>query len=88
MVYGIKQLIISTTGGFQALLGDLWARQEKKELNSTFGWFEWLVHTGTVYLFGCTGVLIVPFVAVYTHGISDANYIQPLFAVLITTVNA
>ena len=88
VVYGIKQLIISTTGGFQALLGDLWARQEKKELNSTFGWFEWLVHTGTVYLFGCTGVLIVPFVAVYTHGISDANYIQPLFAVLITAANA
>lgn len=38
--------------------------------------------------FGCTGVLIVDFVRVYTYGINDADYIQPLFAVLITIANA
>lgn len=88
VVYGVKQLLISTTGGFQALLGDLWVRQEREKLNDVFGWFEWLVHTGTVFFFGCTGILVVPFVAVYTKGITDANYIQPVFAALITAANA
>ena len=31
---------------------------------------------------------MIPFVQVYTKGITDANYIQPLFAVLITVANA
>lgn len=39
-------------------------------------------------MFGVTAVLIVPFVRVYTFGIDDANYIQPLFAALIVAANA
>lgn len=70
------------------MIGELWAKKELIELNETFGWFEWLIHTGTVFFFGCTGVLMIPFVQVYTKGITDANYIQPLFAVLITVANA
>jgi O-antigen/teichoic acid export membrane protein len=87
-INGIKQLLMSMTNGIQALLGELWAKQELKALNSTFSWTEWIIHTGTTYMFGCTALLIVPFVEVYTRGINDANYIQPLFAVLITAANA
>lgn len=39
-------------------------------------------------VFGCTGILLVSFVRVYTNGIDDADYIQPLFAMLITLANA
>lgn len=88
VVSGVKQLFMSLTNGFQSLIGELWAKKELIELNETFGWFEWLIHTGTVFFFGCTGVLMIPFVQVYTKGITDANYIQPLFAVLITVANA
>lgn len=88
VISGIKQLFTSLTTGFQALIGELWAKREIEELNKTFGWFEWLIHTLTVFLFGCTGMLIVPFVQIYTHGVTDANYIQPLFATLLTVANA
>ena len=37
--------------------------------------------------FGITSALIVPFVRVYTHGVSDTNYIQPLFAILLVVAN-
>ncbi len=88
VVYGIKSLFLSLTNGVQSLIGELWAKQELKTLDKTFDWFEWVVHTGTVFVFGCTGVLIVPFVSVYTSGITDAEYIQPLFAVLLTMAGA
>ncbi len=89
VIYGVKNLFFSLTHGVQALIGELWAKQELDELNRTFGWFEWLVHTGTVFFFGCTGMLVVPFVMVYTSGVSDANaYIQPLFAALIVLAHA
>lgn len=88
VIYGVKQLLTSMTAGVQALLGELWARQELDELNKTFGVVEWSMHTVTTIVFGCTGVLIVPFVKVYTNNIADADYIQPLFAALITIAHA
>ena len=88
VISGVKQLFLSMTNGIQALLGELWAKQELGTLNNTFSWTEWIIHTGTTYVFCCTALLIVPFMKVYTHGINDANYIQPLFALLITVANA
>ena len=64
------------------------AKKETMKLNAFFGFVEWFLHTGTTLVFGCTGVLIVDFVRVYTYGINDADYIHPLFAVLITIANA
>lgn len=79
---------MSMTNGITSLIGELWAKQELEELNKTFSWTEWVIHTGTTFVFGLTAVLIVPFVRVYTLGIHDANYIQPLFAALIVAANA
>lgn len=88
VVKGIKQLFMSMTNGITSLIGELWAKQELAELKKTFGWTEWVIHTGTTFVFGVTAVLIVPFVRVYTLGINDTDYIQPLFAALIVTANA
>ena len=88
VVKGVKQLFLSMTNGITSLIGELWAKQELDELNNTFGWTEWVIHTGTVFVFGVTAVLIVPFVRVYTLGVHDADYIQPLFAALIVAANA
>lgn len=88
VVKGVKQLFMSMTNGITSLIGELWARQEIVELKKTFGWTEWVIHTGTTFVFGVTAVLIVPFVRVYTLGINDADYIQPLFAALIVAANA
>lgn len=88
VVKGVKQLFMSMTNGITSLIGELWAKQEITELNITFSWTEWVIHTGTTFVFGLTAILIVPFVKVYTLGIHDANYIQPLFAVLLVAANA
>ncbi len=88
VVYGVKNLIQPLTGGIRALLGELWAKQETDNFKRTYGWFEWLTHTATVFTFGCTAVLIVPFVKVYTQDITDVNYVQPIFAAVLTAANA
>lgn len=84
VVSGLKQMIFSMMSGIQALMGELWAKQQLSELNKLFGWVEWLMHTGAVAVWGCTVALIVPFVQVYTAGINDADYVVPLFAMLIS----
>lgn len=88
VIKGVKTLFLSITNGIQSLLGELWAKQELKQLKNFFEWVEWCIHTGTTLVFGCTAALIVPFIQVYTKNIHDANYIQPVFAVLLTVANA
>lgn len=85
---GVTQLMMSTVNGVQALCGELLAKRDYKQLEKVFGYFDWVVHTGTVFVFGCTEMLIVPFVRVYTRGISDTNYMQPLFALLMVAASA
>ena len=88
VIHGVYQLHSSATAGLHSLVGDLWAKQELDRLKRIFGAIETLLHFSTVFLFTCTGILIVPFIRVYTDGITDANYIQPVFAVLIVLAYA
>lgn len=88
VVKGVKTLFLSLTNGIESLMGDLWAKQESTKLYSLFGWVEWTIHTGTTLVFSCTAALIVPFIRIYTAGVHDANYVQPLFATLLVLANA
>lgn len=88
ITYGIKNLFLSVAnGGIQSLVGDMWAKKEIEKLKDFYNWMEWAIHTATTFLFTCTGILIVPFVSVYTKGVNDADYNQPLFALLIVAAN-
>ncbi len=80
----VKTLINAATTGVQAMFGNMIANGEKEKLHSTYSFYEWLMHCGTVLLFVVAGKLIVPFVLLYTKNVNDANYNVPLFAILIT----
>lgn len=88
VVYGVHQLYQSATAGVHSLVGELWARQELKKLYSLYEYIELILHFSTVFLFSCTGILIIPFVSIYTKGITDVDYIQPLFGVLLVLAHA
>lgn len=85
---GARLMIMSMISGINALIGNLWAKQDLVELRKVFAWTEWSIHTGTTLIFTLTAILIVPFVEVYTHGVNDANYMQPLFGVLLVAANS
>ena len=85
---GVKQVVVSMTTGVQALFGNMLARGEKENLAQSFDMAEWLLHTLVTAAFLMTGLLLVPFVSVYTRNIHDANYIVPLFGYLLTMAQA
>ena len=80
----IKQIITAATTGVQALLGNMIAKKEQQDVTSFYLIYSWAVHTISSLLFTITGLLIVPFVIIYTSDITDADYRAPVFAVLIT----
>ena len=85
---GLKLFFTSLTIGMRSYLGDLFARKETNSLNKVFDKFEWLMHTGSTLVFTVAGILIVPFVKVYTFGVNDAEYIQPMFALCMCMATA
>ncbi len=84
VIGGVKQFYQAATAGIQSAVGALWAKQEMKTLHQVFSAMEAALHLITVFLFSCVGILIVPFVSVYTDGLADADYIQPAFAAVLT----
>jgi O-antigen/teichoic acid export membrane protein len=68
----------------ESVFGDMIAKKEHKQLHEAFDAYEALISVVSVILFSVTAALIVPFVRIYTAGITDANYYHPVFAILIT----
>lgn len=83
VVNGLKVIINSFANSYTPLLGEIYASGDNEKLNMAFTKFEWLIHMLSCLLFGVAMMLIIPFVKVYTSGINDANYIQPVFAILL-----
>lgn len=83
IVNSVKNVLSSLTSGMDATFGDMIAKGEKENLNKSFKLYEVVYFSIITIVFSATLFLIIPFVKVYTDGITDANYIRPVFAYLI-----
>ncbi len=83
VVSGIKNMIMSFTGGAEASFGDMIAKNEIDNLNVKFSYYELFYYTIITIIYACTFILITPFISLYTSGISKIDYIRPLFAILL-----
>lgn len=88
VITSIRKIAGSFTGGMEAVFGELIARKEPESLKNAFWKYKFLLSLVTIVLFGTTAVLILPFVRLYTEGITDANYNQPVFAVVLLFAEA
>ena len=82
IINAIKNITHSFIGGVDATIGDMIAKGENESLNKIFKTLEGYYITIATILFSVTIFLIVPFVNLYTKGVTDVNYIRPEFAVL------
>ena len=83
IAFGIRQFIISASVGIQSFFGNLLANESPDEVRGEFEFTEAILHYVITLLFVLTAILIVPFVRVYTLGITDADYNVPLFAFIL-----
>lgn len=83
VISGMKMLILSLTGGLKSFFGFILARDDIETANLHFSRIEWLLHNLIIYIFAMIASLIVPFVMLYTRGITDVNYRQPLFSFIL-----
>lgn len=84
VIKGLKNIIAAITGGVDATFGDMFAKEEYENANRKFTIYQFLYFNIISVLYNLCLLLIVPFIQVYTKGITDANYYRPVFAIIIT----
>lgn len=88
VVNSIRAITESFSGGMEAAFGELIAKGELSELRRLYHRYKALLTAVSFVLFACAGILIVPFVRLYTQGITDADYIRPLFSAILLIAEA
>ncbi|QUC68519.1 polysaccharide biosynthesis C-terminal domain-containing protein [Aristaeella hokkaidonensis] len=85
---GLKTLIQSLVSGIDPAIGQIYARGDMKALHQKMDLYEYIVFFLVFFLFTMGGLLITPFVMLYTKGVTDADYYQPLFGFLLVLAEA
>lgn len=95
-VYSIYNIVLAAlrkvqnifTTGLEAAFGDLWAKKEYKKFANKFDTLEYLVYCLVIIMFTTCHAMILPFMKIYTRGITDVNYILPIYATIAVIATA
>lgn len=82
IISGIQSIVGIFYSGLTASFGDVIAKGETEILKRSYGEFETLFYTACGIIYTLSFSLMLPFVRLYTAGVTDAEYIQPLLAAL------
>ncbi|MEQ8200713.1 MAG: polysaccharide biosynthesis C-terminal domain-containing protein [Syntrophomonadaceae bacterium] len=83
MVFAAVGMMVGVfSNGLRAGFGELIAAQEHELLKSAYTNYEYIYYGALAWAYTCTGLLIMPFIKVYSANFTDANYIHPDIAIL------
>lgn len=83
IVTGIESIAVSISSSSAASIGNMLVTENEKVINGRFNLIEFIQNSVVVILFTTSSLLIIPFISLYTEGMNDANYIQPLLGTLL-----
>lgn len=84
----VKNIMQNFTTGLEGGFGSMWATNEKELFKKHFRTYEFFMYFFSSVVFTCVGLLIVPFIKLYTSGVKDVNYIVYSFAALASIAEA
>lgn len=86
VVYAVNMLLTSFSNGLSAGFGEIISKGEKKALQESYSDYEYMYMIIFFIIIACMGILLLPFVSVYTIKMTDVNYIRPMAAFLFTVI--
>lgn len=84
---GLSSIIRSMSHGFASRIGNLYGRKDSK-LQDTFSAYELFICSLTVICFVTAACVIQDFVSIYTRNLTDAEYRQPVFGLVLIFAEA
>ena len=83
IVYAIENLLNAISSGLAGAIGNIIAKRENKVLQDSFQIYESFNTIITSFFYTVSAILIVPFVKIYTKGVTDAEYVRYAFAYML-----
>lgn len=87
VINGVCGLISPFVQGVDAAFGNMFAKKEQSNVLKGLRVFELVVFAAATLLLSVTLVTIIPFVMVYTQGVTDIEYNRQLFSVLLVAAS-
>lgn len=84
----LKKVQLILNSGTEPLFGNMWAKGENDRLKSTLDFYEFISVMFCSIVFSTTLITILSFVKIYTRGVTDVEYIRPMYAVVISLATA
>jgi len=76
----VRNIVLTFSAGMGAVFGSMIAKGETRLLDRSFKIYEFVTNTVSIIFFTTAGMLIIPFMQIYTRYFDDADYIRPMFA--------
>lgn len=83
VISNVQSIIWLLSASIISKLGSLIAKANLQSVQKTFRQYETFTFNFATLLFCITGILIVPFIQIYTNNVSDVNYSRTVFATII-----
>lgn len=80
---GLRTILQFLSNGIKPTIGQLYAKGNLCELNKKLDIYEYIIFMFVFLLFPVACLLLCPFVMIYTKNITDANYYQPVFGIVL-----
>jgi len=85
---GLRAIVNAIANAITPTIGLSYAEGNNEKTNENMDIYEYIMFIVVFFLFTLAGLLITPFVIIYTNGINDANYNRVVFGVLIVIAEA
>lgn len=79
----LSNLLVAVSNAIVPSIGNIIATHNSNKIKQAFNNYEFGMVIATSIFYTCAIILLLPFVGLYTKGINDANYYQPLFGILL-----
>lgn len=83
VVNGLTNLVAGIIGNTEATFGNMLASSDKDKFDDEFRTVDVISKIISTSCFSTCSILICRFVLIYTHGVNDADYYRPLFAIFL-----
>jgi O-antigen/teichoic acid export membrane protein len=83
IVNGVYTILKCFFPSIDAAFGEMFAREEKEAIKRAFNQFVVFVFSISTIMFTVTIGMILSFVRIYTKGVSDVDYIRPVFGYIL-----
>lgn len=87
-VAGCSKVVNIFSSSLEPAFGNMIAKGEKETLKKRLSLCSTLTIQVAITLFSTAAIVISPFIKLYTHGITDVNYLRPIFGLIMLIAEA